>query len=219
MNTLFAKLNWKWLALGGLVLLVAFGIYNNPDRKGNQITLPSEQQTIVDSLVPKATKLQPINAKVKIDTANLVNLINAAETAGLDNFEFNSSSKTLLESATALQVELDSLLSFLNESRTVMAGGQIQNVWDTIIEVFNFRNEHNQKLIEMARIGTTLDFDNDTALEEFTNVATELETIELRLPEMESKFIAALAELDPGVGRQAERQLEKQKSETSQLLD
>lgn len=204
---------------GVVVMVIAVLAFIGYNRHTTSLTLPPDQQTIVDSLVPKATKLQPINAKVKVDTANLVNLINAAETARLDNFKFNSSSKTLLESATALQVELDSLLSFLNESRAVMAGGQMQNVWDTVIEVFNFRNEHNLKLIEMAKIGAILDFDNDVALEKFTNIATELETIELRLPEMESRLIAALVELDSGTGKQAERQLEKQKSETSQLLD
>jgi len=211
-------MKWK-ITIGVVVTVLAVLVFIGYNKHATPLTLPPEQQAIVDSLVPKATKLQPINTKVKVDTANLVNLINAAEIAGLNNFEFNGSSKILLESATALQVELDSLLSFLNESRAVMAGGQMQSVWDTAIEVFNFRNGHNQKLIEMARIGATLDFDNDVALEKFTNVATELETIELRLPEMENKFITALAELDPGTGKQAERQLQKQKSETSQLLD
>ncbi len=48
MSIFWEKINWKWIAVGGLVLLVAFGIYNNPDRKTAKID--SELQEIFSAI-------------------------------------------------------------------------------------------------------------------------------------------------------------------------
>lgn len=57
MNATLAKLNWKYFSITALALIVAFGIYNNPDRKNAQDD--AELQAIftdMDSALQEVTK-------------------------------------------------------------------------------------------------------------------------------------------------------------------
>lgn len=201
-----------------LLILVIFGIYNNPDRK-NKITLPPEEQQVADSLMARAPQLQEINGRAKISTANLISLIHSAETNGFDIKTFNFYSDNLFTISSELQAKLDDIRSLLNSNRSLFEKSQIKDAWLTMIDVFEFRSEYNQKLIQLTKIGAHLKLGDQEGLNRLTEVWSELEAIESRLPEMENKYIQAISKFDIFAGKQLESQLEGQKNETTQLIN
>lgn len=217
MNVFLSKLGWKWIAIGGLLLLVAFGIYNNPDRH-QKIVLSPQEQEVSDSLMAKMPQLQEVNARAKISSANLINLLNSVETSGFDIETFHFYSNNLLVISSELQTKLDEISRLLSTNQSLFEKSPMHDTWTMLTEVFEFRSNYNKKLIEFAKLGASLNTKNNTELDKFTAIANELGTMESRLPEMQDKYIQTLSKLDPDYGRQAERQLEEQKKENSQLL-
>lgn len=211
------KIKWKWVAIGGLVLLVAFGIYNNPDRHQKIILSPEEQQAS-DSLMAKMPQLQEVNARAKISSANLINLINSAETNGFDIETFHFYSDNLLSISSELQTKLDEIGSMLSINQSLFEKSPMHDTWTMLTEVFEFRSNYNKKVIEFAKLGANLNSKSNKELDKLVAVMTELETMESRLPEMQDKYIQTLSKLDPDYGRQAERLVEEQKKQNAQLL-
>ena len=217
MSGFLSKLSWKWIAIIGLTVLIAYGIYNNPDRHEKIILSPEEQQ-VNDSLMAKYPQLQEVNARAKISSANLINLINSAETNGFDIETFHFYSDNLLNISSELQIKLDEVNNLLNTNRSLFEKSPMHDTWAMLTEVFEFRSDYNKKVIEFAKLGANLNSKSNKELDKLVAVMTELETMESRLPEMQDKYIQTLSKLDPDYGRQAERLVEEQKKENSQLL-
>ncbi len=217
MKGFLSKLSWKWVAISGLIVLIAYGIYNNPDRHEKIILSPEEQQ-VSDSLMAKYPQLQEVNARAKISSANLINLLNSAETNGFDIETFHFYSDNLLSISSELQTKLDEINNLLSTNRSLFEKSPVHDTWTMLTEVFEFRSNYNKKLIEFAKLGANLNIKNNKELDNLIAVMGELETMEARLPEMQDKYIQTLSKLDPDYGNWAERKLDEQKKDDQQLL-
>ncbi|MDP2676087.1 MAG: hypothetical protein Q8O83_00140 [bacterium] len=199
-----------WIVAALILIPTIFSIftaYNNA-KKENSLS-PAEQQ-VVDSFLAKSTELQSVNEQVKLTTIALLNIE--------DNDQYNKKSLELLNYASALQIKLDDLQNLLVKNVDVFQDDSSKEAMRILKEVFDFRSEHNQKLIELAELGSRIDFSNEAQATKFLTIANELEAIEKRLPDVEKKFVDAIGQLDPKIKDQIQAQLEQKKQQNQELL-
>lgn len=169
-----------------------------------------EQELVINNFMSKAGELGVINQSVKLSTISLAK----SET----NTEYNKKSLELLNNANGLQIKLDDLKNYLSQNLTVFTDSQSREAMNALLDVFNFRIEHNKKLIELVSFGSYIDFSNKSQADQFTKITDELTLIEDRLPEVESKFLKALSTFDTATKEKVESQLKLQKDENQKLL-
>jgi len=170
-----------------------------------------EQQKVVDGLLLKTKDFQMTNEKVKLSMLALSNVE--------DNAEYNKKSSELLLQARDLQIHLNGIQSFLQESSSVFNEPSDQEAFQAVKDVFEFRSKHNKKLIELAEAGSKLNASNEGQLNNVTKLADELETIEAQLPVIESKFLTAFEKLDPELKNQLQQQMQQKKEQNLKLLE
>ena len=120
MNFFGKKLNWKWIAVGGLVLLVAFGIYNNPDRKAAKIdselqeifsAMNSTLQNVAQAAVENQTcfrddSLRGGSAECVINLRDIQNTFRSADNENVAKLDaYYPKKKTVIDEQTKKMIE------------------------------------------------------------------------------------------------------------------
>lgn len=184
--------NKKKIFIGlGIVILavVIFGIYNNPDRK---TSFTPQQEEYLESLGGKFQGFASQNEKVKIITLEVVNALE-----NTDNRNFNSKSQQLLPEVQLLQNQLIDVRSAIAEGKVVFLGEEnMRRIFEVLNEIYQFRYEYNNKVIETVELGSTVNFNNEQQLDMLYTLLDKLDEMEGRLPELSKKLTDALGLVD-----------------------
>ncbi|MEK9184597.1 MAG: hypothetical protein AAB866_00310 [Patescibacteria group bacterium] len=173
-----------------LLALVIFGIYNNPDRKATESFTP-QQETYLEKLGEGFQGFLAQNEKVKIITLEVVNALNTADSA------FNSKSQQLLPEVRLLQSQLVDVRASMAEGKLIFFDEEkIRKVFEVLEEIYQFRYEYNQKVIETAEFGSTINFNNEQQMDILFVLLDELDEMEGQLPELQTKLVDALSAVD-----------------------
>lgn len=177
----------KWVIVGAILLLVAFGIYNNPDRETAESFTP-QQEAYLEKLEGEFQGTLAQNEKVKNITLEVVNALEAG-----DNSAFNSRSQQLLPEVQLLQDRLVDVRAQIAEGKSVFFDEEnIRKVFEVLDEIYQFRYEYNQKVIETAELGSTINFSNEQQTDRLFVLLDDLDERERQLPELSTKLIDAL---------------------------
>lgn len=184
--------NRKKIFIGvGIIIfaLIVFGIYNNPDRKNG---FTPQQETYLNNLEGEFGGLTSQNEKVKIITLEVVNALDEA-----DNSTFNTKSQQLLPELQILQDQLIDTRSAIAEGKTIFFNEEkLKKIFEVLDEIYQFRYDYNEKVIEMAEFGSTVNFDNEEQLVSLYVLLYELEEMESQLPELHEKLTNAFSAID-----------------------
>lgn len=169
------KKNLKWIIIGVVIILVAFGIYQNPDRKINSAF--ADYQKIVDQEAIRKNELQGLSAQYKncfdnpnkeIAQACLVGIekikqLASQETKVIDKLNsFYSSNKNALDKDNKLFVENNIKLVTSKEYQDVLKG--TIDVLDAHIDLYTFVTEETD----------TRELDNNLSQDEKIKIASRL---------------------------------------------
>ena len=179
-----------FIGLGIVILgLVIFGIYNNPDRKTG---FTPQQEAYLESLGGEFQGFISQNEKVKIITLEVVNALDAA-----DNRTFNTKSQQLLPEVRLLQNQLVDVRSAIAEGKAVFFDEEkMRRIFEVLDEIYQFRYEYNGKVIETAEFGSTVSFNNEQQIDMLYALLDDLDEMEGRLPELQTKLADALGAVD-----------------------
>lgn len=185
------KIKISWIIGGVILLLVAFGIYNNPDKKATGSFTP-QQEAYLEELGEEFRGSLAQNEKVKIITLEVVNALEAG-----DNSAFNNRSQQLLPEVRLLQNKLVDVRASIAEGKLVFFDEEeVRKIFEVLEEIYQFRYEYNQKVIETAELGSTINFNKEQQMEILFVLLDELDEMEGELPELQTKIVNALSAVD-----------------------
>jgi len=172
-----------------LFALVIFGIYNNSDRKTG---FTPQQEAYLEKLGGEFEGFLAQNEKVKIITLEVVNALDSA-----DNRTFNSKSQQLLPEVRLLQNQLVDVRASIAEGKFIFFDEEkIRKVFEVLEEIYQFRYEYNEKVIETADLGSTINFNDEQQMDILFVLLDELDEMEGQLPELHKKLTDVLGAID-----------------------
>lgn len=172
-----------------LLVLVIFGIYNNPDRKTG---FTPQQESYLEKLGGEFEGFLAQNEKVKIITLEVVNALDSA-----DNRTFNSKSQQLLPEVRLLQNQLVDVRASIAEGKFIFFDEEkMRRIFEVLEEIYQFRYAYNGKVIETAEFGSTINFNNERQMDMLFLLLDDLDEMEGQVPELHKKLTDALGAVD-----------------------
>lgn len=183
------KITIQSVVIGIVLLLMVFGIYNNPDRKTG---FTPQQEAYLKNLGGEFQGFLYQNEKVKIITLKVVNALGAA-----DNRTINDKYQQLLPEIRLLQNQLVDVRYLIAEGKVIFFDQEkMRRIFEVLDEIYQFRYEYNGKVIEIAELGSIINFNNEQHLDVFYTLSYELDEMDGRLPELHKKLTDALSVVD-----------------------
>jgi len=136
-----------------LILFVALFVISLFESSSTELT--PEQAIFQNQLLDKNQEIDSFNNEIRAASQSLVNVLNNQEWQKMP-----STLQNLLNAAQALQPRLDEYKVFIQQNSDLLKSDQEKTASSFSIKMLDIRDRHNRKLIEIAKLGLTIDWSN-----------------------------------------------------------